>query len=269
MAPAGTLRLLPVPVALRRHVAHGLEYREHFPEHHDVWERVLPDGAVRLIFHLASPVGGGGAAPSALIVGASTAPAMVPLRGEMHGLSLTLQPGATMALFGLPAGELTGRSVPLRDLLGPEGAAFSEQVLAAPDASSCAAELWASLLRGLRTGRAQEGTPVLPAIERITAAGDRASVRDVAESMGVGERRLQQLFHDQVGLSPRAVGRLARLHHLLRTLRQQPGTKWAELAADCGFYDQSHLVSEFRSLCGLTPTEFARRTTSGSSKTSS
>mgnify|MGYP006198692693 CR=1 FL=1 len=50
------------------------------------------------------------------------------------------------------------------------------------------------------------------------------------------------------------MGRLSRLHHLLRALRRRPTDGWAALAFDGGFCDQSHLVNEFQSLCGLTPT---------------
>src|SRR5690606_22547840 len=110
---------------------------------------------------------------------------------------------------------------------------------------------------------------VAKAIGVITATSDRVRLSDVADTIGVGKRRLQQLFHTHVGLSPRAMGRLSRLHHLLRTLRRQPTDGWAELAVDGGFYDQSHLVNEFQSLCGVTPTEFISRTVSGSSKTAS
>ncbi|MGQ2995972.1 MAG: helix-turn-helix transcriptional regulator, partial [Variovorax sp.] len=91
--------------------------------------------------------------------------------------------------------------------------------------------------------------------------------REVAEAVGLGERRLQQLFHAQVGLSPRAWRRLARMHGCLRALRATPMPAWAEVAVDSGFYDQSHMVNEFRALCGVTPTEFLGRAIAGSSKT--
>ena len=86
-------------------------------------------------------------------------------------------------------------------------------------------------------------------------------------AIGVGERRLQQLFHAHVGLSPRAWSRLARMHGCLRALRLQPSPAWVDVALESGFYDQSHLVNEFRALCGVTPTEFMGHAVSGSSKT--
>ncbi len=267
--PDKVLRSLPVPKPLRQHVAHSLLYREQFSGNEEVWERVLPDGAVRLVIHLPGPDGARAADPAALIVGASDAHRMVRLRGSMHGLSMTLLPGATMALFHLPAGELLGRSLSFQDLLGDEAVAMHERLVAAPDDTSRVNVLWNLLLHKRRRVQAHGAPAVSSAIRQITSASRRAPLRDVAESVGVGERRLQQLFYEQVGLSPRALGRLARLHHLLRTLRMERKVRWAELAADCGFYDQSHLISEFRALCGMTPTEFLRRTVSGSSKTTS
>jgi AraC-like DNA-binding protein len=268
-APAGTLRSLPVPAALRQQVAHGLMYRETFADGVEVSERVLPDGAVRLVLDLATPPSATGEATGALIIGASSSAAMVRLQGRMHGLSITLLPGATMALFGLPAGELTGTAVPLRELLREDAAALGERLGAAPHTQARVDVLWSLLLQRLQKRPTTDAAQVARAVSLITASGERARLRDVADAVGVGERRLQQLFHTHVGLSPRTMGRLSRLHHLLRTLRGQPTDGWAALAVDTGFYDQSHLVNEFQSLCGVTPTEFIRHTVSGSSKTAS
>jgi transcriptional regulator GlxA family with amidase domain len=97
--------------------------------------------------------------------------------------------------------------------------------------------------------------------------GAPRSVRAVADAIGVGERRLQQLFRAHVGLPPRTWGRLARLHQCLRLLRAHTRPAWPELALEAGFCDQSHLVNEFRGLSGLTPEQFLQRAVSGSSKT--
>jgi AraC-like DNA-binding protein len=93
-------------------------------------------------------------------------------------------------------------------------------------------------------------------------------VHAAAQSIGVSERRMQQLFQAHVGLSPRGWRRLARIHDCVHVLRQGEPASWAALAADCGFSDQPHLINEFRAICGLTPTQFLRRSVSGSSNTS-
>jgi len=263
-APAGTLRAAPVGEALRAHVSHVLLCRENFAAGNEVLERVLPDGAVRLIFNL-----GESSSPSAVVVGASTVPVLVRLRGRMDGVSLTLRPGAVAGLLGLPAGELAGAAVRLDTLWRGEGMALLERLAEAPGDAARMTLLHAALQH--RLGEAERGSATQRAATHaarlIATSGGRRPLREVAAAVGVGERRLQQLFHAQVGLSPRAWGRLARLHGCLRGLRGQAAPDWAELALEHGYYDQSHLVNEFRALCGLTPTEFLGRAVSGSSKT--
>jgi AraC-like DNA-binding protein len=269
--PAGTLRAFAPGPALQRHVSHILLYRETVPAGCEIHERVLPDGAMRLIFNLGqAPSVAGHAGRPVEAVGASATPVVVRLRQQVEGLSVTLRPGAAAALLGLPAGEMAGTAVPLDDLWHGEGAELLERLARQPDDAARVAALRAVLQRRLQRAGQAAGTPpqaALHAAQLITAAGGRRPLREVAAAVGVGERRLQQIFHAHVGLSPRAWSRLARLHGCLRALRAARPPAWADVAADCGFYDQSHLVNEFRALCGLTPTEFLGRAVSVSSKT--
>jgi len=266
--PAGTLRAMPVSEALRPHVSHILLYRETFAEGHEVHERVLPDGAVRLVFNLGdAPSASDAAGRPVEAIGASIAPVVVRMRDKVEGMSVTLRPGAAAALLGLPAGEIAGQAVHLDDLWQGGAAELLERMAAAPDDAMRAALLQAALERRLLDGGGTAHHAAMHAARLIADSGGRQPLREVAAAVGVGERRLQQLFRAHVGLSPRAWARLARLHDCLRALRQQSAPAWAEVAVEGGFYDQSHLVNEFRALCGVTPTEFMGHAISGSSKT--
>ena len=266
--PAGTLRAHPVSAALRGHVSHILLYRERFAKGQEVRERVLPDGAVRLVFNLGdAPSAGEGTGQPVAAIGASAAPVVVRMREKVEGLSVTLRPGAAAALLGVPVGEIAGHAVHLDELWRGDAAELLARIAEAPDDGTRVALLEAALQRRLREGDGAVHAAAVRAARLIAASGGRQPLRDVAAAVGVGERRLQQIFHAHVGLSPRAWGRLARLHDCLRALRLQPVPAWADVAVESGFYDQSHLVNEFRALCGVTPTEFLGRAVSGSSKT--
>ncbi|MDQ0045538.1 helix-turn-helix transcriptional regulator [Variovorax boronicumulans] len=266
--PAGTLRAVPVSAALQAHVSHILLYRETFAAGHEVHERVLPDGAVRLVFNLGdAPSAGDGAGLPVEAIGASAAPVVVRMRDTVEGISVTLRPGAAAALLGLPAGEIAGQAVHLDELWQGGAAELLARMAEAPDDAARAALLQSALERRLRGGGSAVHAAAMHAARLIAESGGRRPLRDVAAAVGVGERRLQQLFHAHVGLSPRAWARLARLHDCMRALRLQSAPAWADVAVESGFYDQSHLVNEFRALCGVTPTEFMGHAISGSSKT--
>lgn len=272
--PAGTLRAFAVGARLAPHVSQILCYREIFAEGAEVVERVLPDGAVRLVIHL----GDGMPADLArkendrlggVAIGACAAPVLLRWRrGRTHSLSVALRPGAASALLGVPAGELSGVAVPLEALWGSGFAGLRERMVEEPDDGRRVALLRAALEQRL----ARAVLPIHPgaaqAAALFAASAGRMRPREVARAVGLGERRLQQIFGAEVGMSPKAWSRLVRLHACLRALRKGPqAPAWAALAADGGFYDQAHLANEFQALCGLSPTEFLRRGVAHSSKT--
>ncbi|WP_341889599.1 helix-turn-helix domain-containing protein [Variovorax sp. YR752] len=258
--PAHALRALAVPQALRRHVAHAMHYREALDEGAEVVERVLPDGALRLLIGL-------GERPSAVVVGASIRPAVLRLSGAMHGLSLTLRPGAALDLFGLPAIELADQSVALAELWSDGTVELIDGLAGAPTEEACVRCIWRQLDRRAQRQNGAGPERVSALLRQIADTRGSLSVRELARASGLGERRLQQLFRSHLGLSPRAFGRMARMQSLLRALRREHDPDWAQLAADGGFYDQSHLTHEFAELIGLTPTGYRLRAISGSSKT--
>lgn len=256
-APTGTFRAFAVAAPLREYVSSVLLYRETFAPGRELRERVLPDGAVRLAFNLGEPPSVGDTAGQAVeAIGASTTPAIVRLRGRVEGLSVALRPGAAAALLGVPAGEIAGTAVSLADVWGRAGTELLERIAAAHDDVARAALIESEFVRRLAHNPHMPHPAAAHAARLIAASGGRCAMRDVAAVVGVGERRLQQLFHAHVGLAPRAWRRLARLRACLRALRERPALRWADLAVDGGFYDQAHLVNEFRALCGMTPTEY-------------
>ncbi|MGW5771876.1 helix-turn-helix domain-containing protein [Streptomyces longwoodensis] len=80
-----------------------------------------------------------------------------------------------------------------------------------------------------------------------------ARVADVARELAVGERQLRNLFTDGVGVSPRHFARIDRVRHVLT---HAPTSPWGELAAASGYYDQSHMTADFRTLMGVPPRSY-------------
>lgn len=266
-APAGTLCAGSIHPRLRGHVDGLLTYREDLDPSAEVEERVLPDGAVGLSFNLGdAPSVGPGPGFRVEAIGATSAPALVRLRGRMEGVTVRLRPGAAFAILGVPAGELEGSAVDLDTLWRGEGSRLLERMAGAQDAARFAL-LNEALLRRLSEARDQGRQQASRAAALVAASNGRLTVKALAEAVGVGERRLQQLFHLHVGVSPRTWARLKRMEACLRQLRQRPRPDWARLAAEAGYYDQSHLTNEFRALCGVSPKAFLEQAVSGSSKT--
>jgi AraC-like DNA-binding protein len=88
-----------------------------------------------------------------------------------------------------------------------------------------------------------------------------ASVRETARQMGWSERRFSQIFREEVGLTPKVWCRIQRFQHAVRQLHSGADIRWAELALDCGYYDQSHFANEFRAFSGVDATTYSANRT--------
>jgi AraC-like DNA-binding protein len=98
-------------------------------------------------------------------------------------------------------------------------------------------------------------------VGRIVAAllHDRTITRvdDVTEHFGISPRSLQRLFQRYVGVSPKWVLRRYRLHEAAAVLAREHHRPWAEVAADLGYFDQSHFIRDFTAAVGMTPVAYA------------
>jgi transcriptional regulator GlxA family with amidase domain len=96
-------------------------------------------------------------------------------------------------------------------------------------------------------------------VKRITEDPGLQRVAQLAGASGLSERKLQRLFSDYVGVSPKWVMRRARLHEAaLRVEAHGPASvDWAALAADLGYADQAHLTRDFTATLGAPPTRYA------------
>lgn len=273
---------VPPGPALRPYVARLHVCREHVPTGDVVHERVLPDGAMYLQVHFgdvprvvdAAAAGDGTAAPegggAAEVAGAAAAAAVVRLAGRVEGVSVELRPGAALALLGVPAGDLAGRSLRLETLWGTAARAVLEQVAAAPHGPARAAALERALAGRLasrlirrdsrRARREDDGARIVARVlRRIADTGGRVAVRDLAAGVGLSERRVEQLFHTHVGLTPKVASRLARFQASVRLARRAPALGWSDVAFACGYADQAHLAHEYQAIAGLTPGAFRAR----------
>jgi AraC-like DNA-binding protein len=94
------------------------------------------------------------------------------------------------------------------------------------------------------------------AIRRIVHAGGSLGITRLAPALGVTRQHLARRFSQLVGVSPKTFARVVRLGRVIERVRAMPAggaINWSALALDVGYYDQAHLVDEFRELTGVTP----------------
>ena len=97
---------------------------------------------------------------------------------------------------------------------------------------------------------------VAQAIQKISACPTSVRVREVSDSTGYSQKRFIRLFHSQVGLTPKLFGRVQRFQWLLDQINHGTNVDWARVALDAGYFDQSHMIRDFRAFTGISPVKY-------------
>ncbi len=230
----------------------------------------LPSGLIPLIivwspdFALADSreVGGWRPLSCSFTAGLASGPASVASSGEALCLQVDFTPLGARRFFRSDLDALTDRVIAFEEL-SPDFATELEGRL-----FHCAGwEARLDLLERLVTRRvlgAAGGDPrVAAAYCALTASEGALAVSALADRLDLSRKHLNSLFKREIGLSPKRFARTLRFGAAVTRLSTPEGLSLAQVAADCGYADQSHFTRDFKVFAGETPQALRRRIVPG------
>jgi len=226
-------------------------------------ERVLPTGRVQVILNLARdflldcPEGEPmqRMAP-ALIVGARSRFEVIDSSDLADLIGIVFEPGGFAPFVGEAVDLFSNRSIALDAVWGSSAGRLRDRLreLATPTERLRSLE---GFLTARFAGRVTRESLVDFALSAFAGAPSTLMVREVARRAGLSERRFSQVFREQVGLTPKVYSRLLRFQKAVRQLHAGQDVRWAEMALECGYYDQAHFANEFRAFSGIDATTYS------------
>lgn len=224
--------------------------------------REMPITSVVLIINLGAPIqiidtlgdrlefrGGQG-----FCGGLSDSYAISETSGAQEGVQVFFTPLGARRFFARPLSELTNRVLRLEDLLGTEAPLWAERLQAAGNWRARFELLDAAILA--RVHASAEQSEIAWAWRQLAASQGRIAVTQLTTELAWSRKHLAARFHDQIGLPPKLVARLFRFQQALRLLEGSGAVDWSGIAFDAGYYDQAHLIRDFRQFSGRSPSEF-------------
>jgi AraC-like DNA-binding protein len=235
-------------------------------------ERVLPSGCTEIILNLARdylldcPEGRSDLClPPAIVVGARTVYEIIDSTDLADLIGIVFKPGGFSPFASDAADFFTNRFVSLEDVWGTAVRGLHDRLreTTTPQArlrclEAFLIERFATRLEGCRSSHRSEVAYALECFQdRFQRAPAIATVRAMAGTIGRSERSFSQLFREEVGLSPKTWCRVQRFQRIVHQLHAGVDVPWAELALDCGYYDQAHFANEFRAFSGIDATTYS------------
>jgi AraC-like DNA-binding protein len=218
------------------------------PDERSFTQPVLPNPSVHLVITAAGTE----------IFGVMTGPFSTTFTGSGFIFGLRFRPCGFFPFVRRSVSEFTDRRFPLTTIF-PEDAVEMLKRLAGSVDSAGVLQLLEDQLRKLQP---QMDDPTRVKLESLIEGMARdpeiRTVEDAAEAFGASCRTLQRLFRLYVGVGPKWAIRRFRLKDAAARLDRGEEQDWARLANELGYFDQAHLINDFRKMVGETPAVYSR-----------
>ncbi|MBC7898959.1 MAG: AraC family transcriptional regulator [Saprospiraceae bacterium] len=227
----------------------------------DTPELIVPDGCVEIVFNLADRYqrfhsdSSVEIQPASIIAGQMNKSVLIRPTGNVNLFGIRFQPAGAYPFFDFPLYELNGRIEGIDAVLGAAGTVVEEKI---NEANSFAerVEAFEILLTNRLTGNKKIDTILNRAVAMICRNQGTIPVDSVARISGISERGLERKFKQKAGLSPKLFSRIVRFQNVLKFLKNNKTGNVSDTALSFGYFDQSHMIHEFKEFSGKSPNAF-------------
>ncbi|MEM8969751.1 MAG: helix-turn-helix domain-containing protein [Bacteroidota bacterium] len=163
-------------------------------------------------------------------------------------------PHAIPLLFGIPASEITDQRIALDALIHPMAVDLEDKIMNSPTNESRIAIIESFIEERLAKTQTIQ-LPVFEALKHIIKAQAAPKVSQLSQDYFISERQLERQFLRFTGFNPKQFIRIARFQRAIQFYGNRK-KRLTDIALDCGYYDLSHFINDFKQFSTLGPREF-------------
>lgn len=193
--------------------------------------------------------------PACAIIGPQTTKVDLLMGPHHRFVTVGFLPGGLHRLLRLPLPELLDRPLDAADVLGREIHEVTERLREARQPQQMKTIVEAYLLRKLGQYAA---TPLERGIRLMLQNNPTDTIEQVAALSCLSLRQFERRSREILGYSPKFFARIIRFSRAYRLKVRQPQATWTSISHHCGYYDQMHLIRDFREFTGTTPKLISR-----------
>ncbi|MDN5204782.1 helix-turn-helix transcriptional regulator [Fulvivirgaceae bacterium BMA10] len=223
--------------------------------------RILPDGIVEVIFHYESPFitctsdGTKMKQPQGFAISQMRKFIEIESDGKIGFISVRFYPWGAYHFFEEPINNFLDDTIDLANVWPDQYETIMKDIYSASNDAERVKRVKDFLLKRLCENK-NDYTSIDKAVRLIRSSKGQMSLEEIGEKTGFSKKQLERKFLTTVGTSPKVFSRISRFLHICKNLEEQNGKILTQLAYECGYFDQSHFIKEFKEFSGFTPKAF-------------
>ncbi|MGE0173736.1 MAG: helix-turn-helix domain-containing protein [Oligoflexales bacterium] len=252
-SPVVSIDIVPGSMKARAYIDIYWETLWKVPQGNKVESLVVPNGAMSLVFNE------DWAPWDAFLTGTRKISYKAEFAGSGGMMGVNFKPGGAASLTAGRASQFSGKKMTLASLIGEKAESLKAEIFSQGTFIEQCAVLDRFFEEVLPTTVDQNMLLVQEVVNFITISPDVPTLGDLCDRFSINLRRLQRLFSEYVGVSPKTIIRVKRFHKAAAEMVCGTLVEWSQLALDLGYSDQSHFINDFRKITGFTPEYYNER----------
>ncbi|MDU1889957.1 MAG: helix-turn-helix domain-containing protein [Dysgonomonas sp.] len=224
-----------------------------------VTERVIPTGFSQLVFHRGQRMfssSKGDLQPQSFICGQSVGFSDLQSTGRVNMIVVVFQPFGARAVFGIPMNEFHNTDIAVDCLGEPSLSELEDKICNTEDNQSAIGMIEQFLISRLYSFNNHYNLKRISGVIGAINKQNQINITSLSDIACLSYKQFTRIFTEYVGSSPKEFSRVIRFQRALYILQNNPHINIVELAVESGYYDQPHLIREFKLFSGYTPKEF-------------
>ncbi|HYG20038.1 MAG TPA: helix-turn-helix domain-containing protein [Ohtaekwangia sp.] len=169
--------------------------------------------------------------------------------------SIRFRPAGIFSLFGIPLEDFTDQSIDTSLVIPELSRSLTDGLLLCGSLDHCVSVAERILLKQLP--RHNNASPHVSALaDYIEASHAKTRIAELYDRIPLSGRHLERRFIKEVGISPKTYLNMLRFENVMQAKKNFPHEKWSSIAYDLHYFDQMHLVKDFKKFLGIRPSEF-------------
>ncbi len=217
----------------------------------------VPTGMMSLVFHRGNrllSVHDNTLHPRAFLSGQEKTFANLEYTGQINMLSVVFHPAGARMFFNLPLHKIYNLRLTAGDMEDKELLELENALTSTENDYLCILLIEQFLIKRL-TRLAEHNMKRIETTIRLINSG-QTDIARLADAACLSTKQFNRVFSEHIGSNPKEFSRIVRFQRALHILEVKPQTSLTALACECGYFDQSHMIKDFKALSGYTPGEY-------------
>ncbi|HMT08302.1 MAG TPA: AraC family transcriptional regulator [Pyrinomonadaceae bacterium] len=189
--------------------------------------------------------------------GLRTEPITIPSGTDSEMMVISFKKGRASSFFPFPMNEIKDSVVDADLVWGRDLGSLREQLLEIDDFAERFRVVEDFLLSEFRS-QLDLDPCVAFAVTEMSERPDAISISRMNHQIGYSQKHFIDMFKRSVGVTPKAYLKIMRFQKAVSTIDAATEHDWRTIALDCGFYDQSHFINDFKHFSGFTPEQYSK-----------